>query len=225
MSFVKGIGIGAAMLLGLSAPAQAGYVLDLTQEGSDIVAIGSGAIDLAGLSPDTTTAFSVFSVIQPNVGEIIGGAEIAPAQVTVDGYTGLTGPVFFGSGGLTQASSGAGDEEVGIVGTVDLLFVPAGYVSGAPLSDTATYAGQTFSSLGVTPGRYEWTWGAGADQNFTLITGTALVPEPSTWALMLLGFAGLGLMGYRTAGQRRRIATAAYDWLKIIRRGRANNPA
>jgi hypothetical protein len=28
-------------------------------------------------------------------------------------------------------------------------------------------------------------------------------PEPSTWAMMLLGFAGLGLMGYRASAKRR----------------------
>jgi hypothetical protein len=26
-----------------------------------------------------------------------------------------------------------------------------------------------------------------------------VVPEPSTWAMMLLGFAGLGFVGYRQA--------------------------
>ena len=33
-------------------------------------------------------------------------------------------------------------------------------------------------------------------QTFTLDVGSA-VPEPSTWAMMALGFAGLGLVGYR----------------------------
>jgi hypothetical protein len=74
--------------------------------------------------------------------------------------------------------------------------VPHGYVSGARLSDTSTYDGATFASLGVTPGRYEWTWGSGANQNFTLVIGPA-APESSTWAMMLLGFAGLCFAGYR----------------------------
>ena len=69
------------------------------------------------------------------------------------------------------------------------------YVSDSALSDTSTYSGQTFSSLGVAPGTYEWTWGSGANQNFTLVIGE--VPEPSTWAMMLIGFAGLGFTGYR----------------------------
>jgi hypothetical protein len=49
---------------------------------------------------------------------------------------------------------------------------------------------------GATPGQYEWTWGKGANQNFTLEIGTA-VPEPATWAMMALGFGLLGFLGYR----------------------------
>ena len=94
---------------------------------------------------------------------------------------------------MTQASSGAGDR-VGI--SSPFVAVPHGYVSDSPLSDTSTYLSQTFSSLGVTPGRYEWTWGTGANQSFTLVIGTA-VPEPSTWVMMVLGFAGLAWAGWR----------------------------
>jgi hypothetical protein len=47
----------------------------------------------------------------------------------------------------------------------------------------------------------KWTWGAGpnhnANQGFTLVIGT--VPEPSTWAMLLIGFAGLALAGWRRA--------------------------
>jgi PEP-CTERM motif len=67
------------------------------------------------------------------------------------------------------------------------------YVSGSPLSETSTYLGATFASLGVTPGQYVYTWGSGdhAD-SFTINIGASPVPEPSTWAMMLIGFAGLG---------------------------------
>jgi hypothetical protein len=40
-----------------------------------------------------------------------------------------------------------------------------------------------------------------------LITGEVrAIPEPSTWAMMLLGFAGLGYAGYR--GRRSAVAVA-----------------
>jgi hypothetical protein len=181
--------IGVAMLTGygLSAqPAQAGYVVDLTQQGSNVVATGSGAIDLTGLE-FLLSASGPGGLLSPNNGGLaIGsGAE--------DQYALVSGPTNFGSGGLTLASSNTGDP-------VDIsspfMGVPAGYVSDSPLSDTSTYLSQTFISLGVTPGVYEWTWGSGANQNFTLDI-SAGVPEPSTWAMMLLGFAGLGFVGFR----------------------------
>jgi hypothetical protein len=196
MTFIKGIaGIGAAMLIGLSAPsAQVGYVVDLTQQGSNVLATGSGAIDLTGLG--FFESLSEEAELLPDFGVIFTG----PTSATVvDGYAAVTGPSGFGGGATTAASSGSGDF-VGIDGFPGLLIVPSGYVSDASLSDTATYDNQTFSSLGATPGRYEWTWGPGANQNFALVIG---IPEPSTWAMMLTGFAGLGFMGYQSAGRRR----------------------
>jgi hypothetical protein len=41
----------------------------------------------------------------------------------------------------------------------------------------------------------------------TVIATSGAVPEPSTWAMMLLGFAGLGFAGYRTS--RKTVAAAA----------------
>jgi PEP-CTERM motif len=190
MTFIKGIaGIGAAMLIGLSAlSARAGYVVDLTQVGSDVVAKGSGAIDLTGLTLINT--FSLPPLLIPRAGIIITGASATGDLFRIPAVL----PIF-GSGGA-DGDSGTGDL-VGIEllnGMVTpALLVPHGYHSDSPLSDTATYLSQT---LGLTPGTFETKWGPGANQNFTLVVGT-VVPEPSTWAMMLLGFAGLGLAGWR----------------------------
>jgi hypothetical protein len=200
MAFIKGIAsLGAAMLIGLSAlSARAGYVVDLTQQGSDVVATGSGPIDLTGLTFFSTDNFSG-PEITPNGGDDPINMDIltGPRGQPFDIYTGLTGPASFGSGGGAGGDSASGDF-VGMTASTD-LYVPDGYVSGSPLSDTATYDSQTFSSLGATPGTYKWTWGTGPNQNFTLVIGAAAVPEPSTWAMMLLGFAGLGFLGLRSA--------------------------
>lgn len=40
----------------------------------------------------------------------------------------------------------------------------------------------------------------------TAVSANATVPEPSTWAMMLLGFAGLGFFGYRRARPKRAVA-------------------
>jgi hypothetical protein len=193
--------IGAAMLMVLSVPpAQAGYVVTLTQEViggvNDVVANGTGALDLTGLHL-TPASFSDSAFIHSIVPVIITGPTTPGLMDDYELIT--TGTGIWGPGGPSvDASSGSGD----LVG-VDIhdgdLLVPAGYTSGN-LSDMSTYDNQTFASLGVTPGTYEYTWGTGANQNFTLQIGpTAAVPEPSTWAMMLVGFAGLGFFGYRAS--------------------------
>ena len=179
-------------------PAQA-YSVTLQQVGSNVVATGSGPINLTGL----TFAQS---------GQVIGGAFIQPIAariqtgptglVNFDLYRGLvTGPTSFGSGLAASASSGSGDF-VGIqvfnfdgVGPNGILFVPQGYVSGAALSDSMTFNSATFASLGLTPGTYVWTWGTGLpNQNFTLHIGS--VPDGGS-TVSLLGFASLGLVALR----------------------------
>jgi hypothetical protein len=125
----------------------------------------------------------------------------APADTIdgLDGYTGFTGPTSFGPGDgrFANVRLATGDD-VEISGNPDelgqpVLFVPHNYVNDTPLSDTAPYNGESFSTIGATPGTYEWKWGTGPDQNFTL----DVVPEPSTWIMMLAGFAGLGFAAYR----------------------------
>jgi hypothetical protein len=191
-----------ALLIGWGLPAQAAsYVVTLTQVGSDAVATGSGEIDLTGLS-FIAGSHSERGAIVPSIGDMITG----PAPFTsVDLYTvGITGPANFGPGDGNLASSGSGDM-VGIAAGSS-LFVPFGYVSDTPLNDTATFIG-TFASLGATPGVYKWKWGTGANQNFTLdIVAPTTVPEPSTWAMMALGFGLIGGAGY---WRRRSVAVAA----------------
>ena len=53
--------------------------------------------------------------------------------------------------------------------------------------------------------------GTGTLRSFTSdVSGdfSSTVPEPSTWAMMLLGFAGLGYVGFRKARARSAISIA-----------------
>jgi hypothetical protein len=192
--------LGAA-LLGSSlipSPAQAGYVVTLSEVGNDVVATGSGPIDLTGMFL-TSSGGDGQAFMLPASGSIVTGPAV---QNIEDSYAPTSeefvGPTSFGSGFILSVVNGSGDI-VGIIPSIGELLVPEGYVSGAPLKDIAIYNGQSFSSLGVTPGTYVWSWGdGGANQNFTLVIpalGSALIPEPASAALLGTALAGLLLTG------------------------------
>ena len=161
--------------LGIRQSAQAGYIVTLQQVGPDVVATGSGPINLTGLTFVSSAAALFNPEIFPGAGvQADGDIVTGPTSSSVDLYSGAGGPRSFGSGGVMLASSGSG-EMVGILTLrvypdlfVRFLIVPRGYVSGTFLSNSATYSGKTLATLGVTPGTYVWTWGTGANQNFTL---------------------------------------------------------
>ena len=175
-----------------------GYVVTLEQIGPNVVATGSGAINLTGLVL-AGTANSNGAVMTPFLGFIDTGPT---SSVPLVGFKGITGPTNFGAGSSTLASSGMGND-VEIAGTdpqlgTPILFLPSGYVSESALSDSAIYDFQTFASLGVIPGTYVWTWGTGTDQSFTLeIVPAPIVPAPIVGAgLPGLIFGAGGLLGW-----------------------------
>jgi hypothetical protein len=183
-------------------PAQA-YGVTLQQIGSNVVANGTGAINLTGLTFQGTSSVaagvnapsgdSVVPQMNASFGAILTGQVLGGV---VTGYTGFTGPTSFGPGGFFFATTGSGDL-VGISSGARALYVPLGYVSGAALSSSATWNNATFASLGVTPGTYMWTWGTGLpNQNFTLVIGGVGVPDGGS-TVSLLGFALLGLAALR----------------------------
>jgi PEP-CTERM motif len=66
------------------------------------------------------------------------------------------------------------------------------------LSEESVYANQSLASMGLIPAVYVYKWGSGdTADSLTIVVGD--VPEPSSWALLLLGFAGLGYIGNRAS--------------------------
>jgi len=181
--------------LGITQSARA-YSVTLQQVGSNVVASGSGPINLTGLT-FFLPGIDFTARIRAGGGVIITGPPGGSGDVDV--YTGFTGPTSFGSGFFFFPNTGSGDI-VGIDAQSSfggLLAVPPGYVSGTALSDSMTFNNATFASLGVTPGTYVWTWGTGLEnQNFTLIIEGAGVPDGGS-TVSLLGCALLGLVALR----------------------------
>ena len=190
--------LAASVLLAPCGAQATPYVVKLVQQGNDVVATASGAIDLTGLLFDTEYSNFGGGLI-PAVGYLLTGTTSG-----LDGYTGFVGPTSFGSGSGLSVSSASGDAagiyaSTGFYGHV-LLWVPQGYVSNTTLTSAATWDNASLASLGVTPGTYTWIWGTGAEQSFTLTTTTiTAVPEPAA-----LGMFGLGVLLMGAFATRRR---------------------
>jgi hypothetical protein len=188
----------AAALAGAAIPAaaNAAVTVNITQSGADVVATATGTLDLTGLTSQGSFFLSEF--IRPDVGYVGLGAD-----GSVSGYSGFTGPTNFGPADITDSSSRSGTSfalNSSSFGS-PYVFVPIGYVSGSAISGTATWLGTTIGALGANPGTYVYT---SAHDTVTIIIGS--VPEPSTWAMMLIGFGAIGFAMRRKSMRRVAIA-------------------
>ena len=183
--------------LGITQSARANFIATIDQVGTNVVATGSGTIDLAGL----TFLFPAG----------LGGAGVNPsfgvfntAGGPVALYSGVSGPTSFGSVGFFESADSSSGNPVAIQGAFGRLAVPQGYLTGNPLSATFTFNNATFASLGITPGIYTWTWGTGAHaDSFTLFAGVP-VPTPDTGSSLSLLLMATGLV--LSAARKRRAA-------------------
>jgi hypothetical protein len=79
-------------------------------------------------------------------------------------------------------------------------------INGSPLTITQTLTTYTLNLVGVTAVNIS---GVPSDSGYWTADNIVYnaVPEPSTWAMIMLGFAGLGFAGYRAS--RKSVALAA----------------
>ena len=157
-----------------STGATGGFTITINEVGSNVVMTGSGTLNITDLTTVAT-----------NQGPM-GGAGLGTSSATFilgsvgsffDEYSGFTTvPSNFGSGGGASATSSTGD----VMGVIwqgappSHLIVPTGYTSGTYITGSQTFNSQTFSSLGLTPGTYTYTWGTGpnADSINVVVGGT-----------------------------------------------------
>src|SRR5262249_8749074 len=176
--------------------ARAGLTFTLQEVGPDVVMTGSGTVNTAGFN-NLSTWIAAANLIPQSAQFIVGG----PGVQSGTSYSPISGPSTIGTSLGVDATSGTGDG-FGLGGQAELLFLPDNYVSGSQLSGTATYAGQTLVSLGVTPEKtYTWTWGSGANADSAVLqVGPTAVPGPSSLVLLV---AGLPALAAAARGRRR----------------------
>lgn len=181
-----------------SESANADLIVNIDQVGPNVVVAGSGTLDLTGL----TKFGSEGGASQLNPSEAIVNMGATPANI--DLYFGVTGPTSIGFGSDTSASEGSGNF-VGIFGSLGWLAVPQGYTSGLTLSDSMTFDNATFTSLGLTPGTYTYSWNVPDDSISLNIGTTTATPLPAALPLFA---SGLGIMGFLAKRRKRKGDTA-----------------
>lgn len=171
-----------------SSISQAAVVITALESGGDvIISTLGGSFDLTGLSGPTQGG--------------TGGGTIIPSNPTItigetDGfehyYTGIVGPSSFGSGAQSYPDFNNNGDAIGI--HLDRLYVPLNYTSGDPIGvSSSTYVGETFASLGMTPGTYVWTW---TGDSITL--NVSSVPLPAgVWLFASAIFSLAGVQKYK----------------------------
>src|SRR5262249_49933395 len=134
-------------LVALPSTSRGEFIITFSQQGNDVVAMGSGTINLAALSPGLANVGAAPQLL-PAQGVVEVGAGF-PA--TIDIYSGLstvTGPLGPGN----QVITGNGDGMPAGLGNSaffpQVVVVPHNYQSGS-LSGSVTYANTTITDLGL----------------------------------------------------------------------------
>jgi hypothetical protein len=172
---------------GAAVTAQAAYIVNATEVGGDVVFEGTGSFDLTAWS--YTLDIERGTTAQFGTGGLFLGSGVYTGHYNTP--TDWTGPSTIPVSSPGAATTSTGPLH-GLIWSGPRLFVTTGYVSEQSIAGSAIFAGQTFATLDLTPGTYEWTWGSGASfDSFTL--NVSAVPVPA--AVWLFGSGLLGLVG------------------------------
>jgi PEP-CTERM motif len=210
--------LGAVIALGLSTAANAASITILPPGD-----IGPPAGYGAGATFDTITAQPYLSTTSSGT-FVDGGATFSGSGVVMNnGGQGSAGLYATPYGDATNylAVLGGGSEEIAFSGlkssfglywgSVDTYNSLAFYngdtlvatISGADVAPPMTanggqtdYASNGYVLLSALP-QFDRVFATSSSNSFEFDNVVAGVPEPSTWAMLLLGFAGLGYAGFR----------------------------
>jgi hypothetical protein len=167
------------------------------------------------------TAFNNWTVTSGSVDVIGDGGpyDYFPSQVNgnyvdLDGSTGqpgqLTTQKIFSAGtylvsfDLAGSQGGSGNVDPSTSHTTQVLFSLGGTTQSLTLDPSSPWTTYSFWFTTIAPGRLSFMDLSGGNNNVgNLLDNVTVsaVPEPSTWAMMVLGFFGLGLIAHRRRSQ------------------------
>jgi hypothetical protein len=151
-------------------------------------AIAQGGSAQTFVDPNSFTAISIALPDKAFATSLIDGANNVAEALLGPGDEIFGASILGFDGSSTFNFSFRGDLLLGVIdGGADII------VNGTEISTADGFAENTVFDLGSFGPNIDLT----ITGNGTFAIGGA-VPEPSTWAMMLLGFAGLGFVGYRT---------------------------
>lgn len=173
----------------------------------------SPVLALSGSLGGDTLTFAATGGVSFGPGPVAPSADGFPGyfiDMTPDYGTGISGPmdvqvsglvgVFIGSSVPSGPASAQLDDGISFTSVapgLDQIFWIGDGLTGTGTGSVQSFlapSGATRLYLGVVDG-FGWYNNPGVIS--VTINGATSVPEPSTWALVLLGFAGLGVAGYR----------------------------
>jgi hypothetical protein len=170
---LKSLSLCLVACAAFSPASQAAYTITLQEIGGNVVATGSGSLNLAALVPAGGLLGWPNTLIPDN-----GTVGVGPLTADCTLYAGnVSFPSAVGTGGFAAPTSGSGSF-VGAIGG-GYLVVPLRYVSGTPLGPSeTTFVGRTFADLGLAPGEYAWSWGEGSTADILTVQVGAPNPPP-----------------------------------------------
>jgi hypothetical protein len=198
--------VSLVALIALGASAQTASAAIVLQD--NFGSTGADQLNWAGDSVFTSTS-------PPGSVDLIGaggGFDFFPGNgnyVDLDGSTGngnnpagqLTSVLTFGPGSYTLSFALGGNHRG--AAAQQTVFSLGDYSNSLTLNSSASLTTYTYSFTTTTTGQLVFTETGPSDQQGNILDNVVLtaVPEASTWAMMILGFFGVGFMAYRRKSQ------------------------
>ena len=189
--------LACLMTAGVMASSFGGIVITPQQSGSGALEFTwTGSLNLTGAVASGTVGGGA-GYYAPLLGSVPGILQLrANAGGNRVTYATSSAPgTRFGTGTSAQIFSGMSGNELELFGP-DVL-ISQGYVSGSPLSGTATFADYPYANAGLIPGTYTWTLAGSGDT----VVMTVPVPEPT---MCVMALAGTACAGFSVWGRRKR---------------------